>query len=560
MVKNKIKRCFPLLLALVVLISCLPVITASAAIVKTSNLSGVWVCESDPNFGADLDFYFDFVSNGQTFTHVDIYGGDSEIYYGSTLVYDSIDGWISDKYKTIQVVGSLIVDDSEYAAFTSIYSTNSAYLYLSGSFECPATPDFADDFSFYFPFTTANGDGFSSITVDACNSKIYYGDELVCDDIDGWVFDEYRIITFDGSKAIESSVYGYFNDLYSPYTSPDPDPVYTTTIIIDGKYYLFTSTDCSPDVLMEVMDNGCTLSDNVSNSFFTYSGSGVFKGFATSQGSSVNSYPVGFTKVFSGSEGSNATYELYSISEASQPLYYSSVTVDGVTETFSSTGSAPKISMQVLDTGAVFTAAGKSVPYVYEGEGSFLGFSFSPSGDPSFTPGNSYELAAGSHILYPISDAPLPNQLTTTVNIYNNAGTQLLYSFKASSADSSPRVTVAPSASSITFTVPDQDPVVFSGVYSSFTGLALKPQATSPIVVLGQTLSIGGNTSDSVLDLYCTYESGFADPSGTDFVSWLATAVGGFLAFELWPGMSLDQVLWVILVIGILMWFLKIFM
>lgn len=242
------------------------------------------------------------------------------------------------------------------------------------------------------------------------------------------------------------------------------------------------------------------------------------------------------------------------------PIFSSIVTIDGQVFTFTGSFEQPKVTLQVNGTGAILSGVDSHQQYIYSGTGTFLGLSYSANGDPAFVPGQTYELAAGDHMLYPISDAPLPVQPTTTINIYNNAGTQLLYSFKASSADASPRVTVAPSASSITFTVPDQDPVVFSGVYSSFTGLALKPQATAPAVVLGQTLSIGGKTSDSVLDLYCTYESGFADPSDIDFVSWLASAVGGFLAFELWPGMSLDQILWVILVIGILMWFLKVIM
>lgn len=48
-----------------------------------------------------------------------------------------------------------------------------------------------------------------------------------------------------------------------------------------------------------------------------------------------------------------------------------------------------------------------------------------------------------------------------------------------------------------------------------------------------------------------------ADPSDVSFVDWLVVAVGGFLDFELWPGMSLNEIMWVILVIGILFWFLK---
>ena len=48
-----------------------------------------------------------------------------------------------------------------------------------------------------------------------------------------------------------------------------------------------------------------------------------------------------------------------------------------------------------------------------------------------------------------------------------------------------------------------------------------------------------------------------ADPSDVSFVDWLQVAVGGFLDFELWPGMSLNELLWIILVAGVLFWFMK---
>lgn len=46
-------------------------------------------------------------------------------------------------------------------------------------------------------------------------------------------------------------------------------------------------------------------------------------------------------------------------------------------------------------------------------------------------------------------------------------------------------------------------------------------------------------------------------PEAIDFTSWIGTAVGGFLDFHLWPGMSLSEILWVCFIIGILFWFLK---
>lgn len=48
-----------------------------------------------------------------------------------------------------------------------------------------------------------------------------------------------------------------------------------------------------------------------------------------------------------------------------------------------------------------------------------------------------------------------------------------------------------------------------------------------------------------------------SNPAGVNFVDWLTVAIGGFLDFELWPGMSLNELLWVCLVIGILFTFFK---
>lgn len=45
--------------------------------------------------------------------------------------------------------------------------------------------------------------------------------------------------------------------------------------------------------------------------------------------------------------------------------------------------------------------------------------------------------------------------------------------------------------------------------------------------------------------------------ANVDFVNWLRTAVSGFLGIELWPHFSLDNLLWLCLVIGLLFTFLK---
>lgn len=61
------------------------------------------------------------------------------------------------------------------------------------------------------------------------------------------------------------------------------------------------------------------------------------------------------------------------------------------------------------------------------------------------------------------------------------------------------------------------------------------------------------------------YQLGFDDgvastSSGTvDFTSWLGTAVGGFLNFEIFPGFNMSGILLIIISFSLVMWFLKVF-
>lgn len=193
------------------------------------------------------------------------------------------------------------------------------------------------------------------------------------------------------------------------------------------------------------------------------------------------------------------------------------------------------------------------VPFQFNKSSSYLWFRFFGA-----KPGGQSEIAL--YKLYDGSDNPVPHY-SITINLWNNAGTELLYSWVTYSlTDLSPKVSVFPYADGIMFSPESGLDVTYTGIADGFIGLSYLRLSTVPAIVLGQSITLGGEAQNTTVNLYCVYETGFADPSDTDFVSWLATAVGGFLDFELWPGMSLDQVLWVILVIGILMWFLKIIM
>lgn len=78
---------------------------------------------------------------------------------------------------------------------------------------------------------------------------------------------------------------------------------------------------------------------------------------------------------------------------------------------------------------------------------------------------------------------------------------------------------------------------------------------------LGKSSSVDGSFND-VSDWYGRFFSGYkqvVSPTKVDFTSWLSTAVGGFLRFELVPGISLSTLLFFMLGIGAVNIFLKFF-
>lgn len=154
-------------------------------------------------------------------------------------------------------------------------------------------------------------------------------------------------------------------------------------------------------------------------------------------------------------------------------------------------------------------------------------------------------------------DSPADPQYTVTVNIYSNNGLTLHDSYSASSYTAAPALTIDFLSNGLS--ISDSSSTVFSWADSSsqFAGFSLRSLATTPSFLSGQHMTIGGRAASVTVDLYVVHDDGYASPIDVDFVGWLVPAVGSFLSFELWPGLSLDSVLWVSLVIGVLFWFLK---
>lgn len=422
-------RAFSLLLALVVLISCLPVIPAVADEIYW--LDGTWRFNYDISWDSDFDFFHpSFVT----------------------------------------------IDDSSYNAFNYIFSESEIWLYNQSDEVC------------------------------AYDSGEWNG--------------SFPVVVFSERVQVTKDEYDFFQTNLTQTSSPSV--TYSTTLNIDGQLFNFFGTGSSPLVEMTVNIDGCTLTDGSSSRQFVYSGSGTFKGFSISSGGSLN-YSIGSTWSFGGKSGVDSSYSLFSVVEDdSQPVYSSSITINGVTETFTSTGSAPKISMQVLDIGAVFTAAGKTVPYVYEGEGSFLGFAVTASGEPVFTPGNTYELAAGDHIFYSVGDG----SFTTTITI---DGQKFIFT----STTEQPAVLLQVTSSGAILSYGDQTLTFTYEGDGNFLGLGPSP-LMDPVYLPGKSYSLAAGS-------YTLYA--IASTSGELILSagqWeanksLASASNEYVALSAWP-------------------------
>lgn len=437
--QSKLKRSFPLFFALVVLISCLPVIPAAADEIYW--LDGTWRFNFDISWDSDFDFFHpSFVT----------------------------------------------IDDSSYNAFNYIYSESEIWLYNQSDEVC------------------------------AYDSGEWNG--------------PFPVVVFSERVQVTKDEYDFFQTNLTQTSSPSA--TYSTTLNIDGQLFNFFGTGSSPLVEMTVNIDGCTLTDGSSSRQFVYSGSGTFKGFSISSGGSLN-YSIGSTWSFGGKSGVDSSYSLFSVVEDdSQPVYSSSITINGVTETFTSIGSAPKISMKVLDTGAVFTAAGKTVPYVYEGEGTFEGLSFSAIGSPSFVPGESYELAAGDHTLYPIaSTVPSGAFFTTTVVIDGGK-----FPFPGT-VEASPDVSMAVTETGATLScgaLTYHYPYTGSGEY-----LGLTIAGSSDIVYpVGTTATLGGADGADVLfslvscaasQTYTKVTQNLADWTGTYLIVYEVSETEGYV-------------------------------
>ena len=346
MVKNKIKRCFPLLLALLVLISCLPVIPAAAV----SSLSGTWQFSGsfDPQSSILEDVVF--TSYGRTFYSMEFEGG--------TLLYDDVEvyafgsGWVNTDYRYVQF-DNVEVSDAFYGWFTSFAS---AYNPVVPQY---ATTVYIGSSSYVFSSTSGSSPDVSvTVTADGCTmagsttrtwtysgSQTFLGFSLSAsattpDYVVGDTFD------LSGTNGADSS-----HTLYPVTTSSGTITTYYTYVWIDGVKYSFPGSDsASPDVTISVTANEVLMSDGTTNK--TWLAGDNFAGLSSTKDGDIL-YAIGDENVLSGSSGANVNYYFYSVETGTEPTYYSTTINVGSSSVvcFGTSDYSPDVSVEVLSTG-----------------------------------------------------------------------------------------------------------------------------------------------------------------------------------------------------------------
>lgn len=505
--QSKFKRSFPFLLALVVLISCLPVVPVSAA--NSMTLEGVWQIgegwEADVSHGDIRDFSI------------------------------SVDAYVYGNGSMRSITGIFL--DSQEPESLGIY-------YKAGGVD---------------RMWESSGDHYSD------DGRIYFNVP----------------VTITDSQAIA---------FFSTYASP-VDP---SILSIDGhEVHRHYDVWCSQSI---VESSGTTFECDLCDweYIWTPSGAGSFLGFED-----LDSGHLYFGQVIFDIDGHILLISKYSTPVVPDPepdpdpgatTYTSTITIDGQKFIFTSTTEQPKISLQVISTGVLLTFDGSTRVYSFSGVGIFQGLSFSASGAASFVPGETYELAAGDHVLYSVSghvidpDQPPSADLFTAIIVIDGR------SFEFSGGDSYPVVRLGVGSSKVVFGLGDTVvnywyPTPLGG--QSFLGFSTSsdctvvdypvnevnsPALSDPVI---QFCDISFSQSNSVLTLYPVYSysssggsggsgSGSVDdPAGVGtilsrFAQFLVSPLMVFFNAEFIPGFSFGKLALVAFCFGLVFWLLRV--
>lgn len=301
--QSKFKRSFPFLLALVVLISCLPVIPVAAS--TSYDVSGSWQFIYDVTFPYDrlLEFSYGFTtSDGICWDYFEMYDGD--LWFsgepGDVCFYDggSDGGWSEGQSgvfdRVIIFPSGTLVDADSYDLLTTFASR-----YYVPIFSSIVTIDGQE-----FIFTSTTEQPAVLLQVTSTGAIMSYGDQTLY-----YIYPGSHIFLGLGASpsaavfvpggtyslaAGDHVLYSVSRHVIDPDHPPTTDP-FTATIVIDGRSFEFSGGDSYPVVRLGVGSSKVAfgLGDTVVNYWYpTPLGGQSFLGFSTSSDCTVVDYPV----------------------------------------------------------------------------------------------------------------------------------------------------------------------------------------------------------------------------------------------------------------------------
>lgn len=378
--------------------------------------------------------------------------------------------------------------------------------------------------------------------------------------------------------------------------------VYSTTVTIAGQAFSFPgTTSSSPDVTLQVTSTGATLSAGSVSQSWTYSGSGTFAGFSFNLGGEPD-VAVGASTVFSGSSCKDTSFALYVCSGSGassggtsspgstyagdllySPIPWKSFLVSPDSPDSLRTVTPVPICINTLVPGDsswstdyfahnIYVAANGVSSELYLSD-HLGGLSLVLHADdfvlPRQRPGE-YWLTFGrdqdAACVYQVSFdwAVFTNEGSfyscvpgsfTTVSTPSTSGVDLyeiIYPYITSRYPSASYYMI----SNLTVTFSDinggdKDWIDWTNVMNfEFTPLSDAQHRLYDVTSWADSLQLPISTVNEIV-----YTP--SNPDGVNFVDWLQAAVGSFLDFEIWPGMSINTVLWFVVTVGLLLWFLK---
>lgn len=564
MVKNKIKRSIPLLLALAILISCLPVVSSSAASLA---LSGTYRFDSTLT-GEDASMSISFSCEGRDYSEIEWSNGI--LYYDSLEAYRAPHGWVDQNYRYIDFGSS---PQPIYQEFDIWFSANASSYSPS-----PLLHTYITIGSSVYTFLAEQGAVYSpevefEVTQDGCIMTDENGE------VKQWFASRtYPFLGFSSTPSSSSIAYypgdsGSFGGdpsdshayLYPVYdtVAPDPDPdpgsSFSTSITVGSSTVVCSGTStASPTVDVTVTSSGLTLSYlGKVHSFPVFAVGGTFLGISTSPDASSPTYAVGDKFTCPGVTGSDVSYQYFPVFDY---VFITTVYVNGVPYLFSGNGSAsPDVTMTVSFSGATFTSGSLTRKWNFTGSDSFIGFSSVEGGNISYSPGNSYTLrgVSGADMDYYLFAPNDVRNYNTVIRIDDHV-------FTFSNTVRLKPVTVAVTQYGVSMTDGERTLQWRPDGLREFLGLSLSNGSSDVFYEPGDSFSVFGTPTlvgvNQVYEVqfYSVYGGKTSFLPGADFASWLVTAIGGFLGFELVPGFSLQDILSFVLLFGVLLWVLKI--